>query len=215
MLRAVALVSSTAVAASSGAVDTATPPSTYYYLMAQTNATLRLVTDVTAYPANGACQGCYPWATTPWDGWTSGFLSGTLLKLYNYSVTNDLPGADYWLEQAILRNQALALNQNNTGTHDVGFMVFTSIGQQYELTGNETAKAITLNTAAALASRFSDTVGCIESWGTYPPPDDLFRVIIDNMMNLELLWCEWGAEVCAAREPWHGSLGPFTAPGPP
>jgi len=188
--RALALMSGMAVVV--GAGDFVTAPSTYYYFMSQTNATLRLVTDTAAYPTNGACQGCYAWATTPWQRWTSGFLSGTLLKLYNYSVTNNLPGADYWLEQAILRNEALSLNQYNTDTHDVGFMVFTSIGQQYELTGNHTAKTITLNAAAALATRFSATVGCLQSWNTnHSPPTDLFRVIVDSMMNLELLWCEF------------------------
>jgi unsaturated chondroitin disaccharide hydrolase len=75
-----------------------------------------------------------------------------------------------------------------------GFMVFTSFGLTAEITGNLTAQAITIDTAHTLALRFSPVVGCIESWGPYPlPTAGNFLVIIDNMMNLELLW--WAAKV--------------------
>jgi hypothetical protein len=40
--------------------------------------------------------------------------------------------------------------------------------------------------AAALAARFNPVVGCTRSWDTADPT--VFAVIIDNMMNLEVLF---------------------------
>lgn len=157
--------------------------------MVMANATIAQLPDFLEYPSNSACQGCPAWATSTYGGWTSGFFSGTLLALYNYSVTNGIDGAGWWLSQALARNDGLARNANNTGTHDVGFMVYTSLGHEYLLTGNETARRIVLQTAHSLSERFYPKIGAIESWGTVPEPaNDDFEVIVDNMMNLELLF---------------------------
>jgi len=74
----------------------------------------------------------------------------------------------------------------DTGSQDVGFKIYCSFGNGYRITGNESYPAIMLQAAQSLATRFNPTVGCIKSWnsgsrGQYP-------VIIDNMMNLELLF---------------------------
>jgi hypothetical protein len=64
----------------------------------------------------------------------AGFFSGTLLALYDDARRRgDGPAAAALLSAAIAKNEALALNQFNTGTHDVGFMVFTSLGHQWLL----------------------------------------------------------------------------------
>jgi unsaturated chondroitin disaccharide hydrolase len=167
---------------------------TFYTLVAtQANATLLQIPQADLYPVQGACQGCSTWATGKYNSWVAGFFSGILLSLYEDAKRQgDEIGAAYWLSNAISKNEALALNQNNTGTHDVGFMVFTSLGHQYLLTGNETAKNITLRTASALSTRFVSSIPAIQSWGTYPPTNGQSEVIIDNMLNLELLW--WAGE---------------------
>jgi len=51
---------------------------------------------------------------------------------------------------------------------------------------NQTAVTAIKAFAASLDARFSDVVGCTRSWDTSNPQD--FEVIIDNMMNLELLF---------------------------
>ena len=51
---------------------------------------------------------------------------------------------------------------------------------------NETALQAVVTFASALAARFSPVVGCTRSWDT--PNPDVFEVIIDNMMNLEVLF---------------------------
>ena len=81
--------------------------------------------------------------------------------------------------------------QYNSNTHDLGFMMYCSYGNLNRITPNEAYKKILVNSAISLATRFNPTVGCIRSWGK---SDDttMFRVIIDNMMNLELLF--WAAK---------------------
>ena len=71
------------------------------------------------------------------------------------------------------------------GTHDVGFMVNCSYGNALRLAPNDTIKPLLVETANNLCSRFDSIIGCIRSWdfGTWH-----FPVIIDNMMNLELLF---------------------------
>ena len=72
------------------------------------------------------------------------------------------------------------------GTHDLGFMVNCSYGNGLRLAHVPGYKEVMLEAARSLSSRFNPTVGCIRSWDhgkkwQYP-------VIIDNMMNLELLF---------------------------
>jgi uncharacterized protein YyaL (SSP411 family) len=64
-------------------------------------------------------------------------------------------------------------------------MLYNSFGNGYRLTQNLHYKNILLQGAKSLASRYNPTVGCIQSWqhGEWEYP-----VIIDNMMNLELLF---------------------------
>jgi hypothetical protein len=81
--------------------------------------------------------------------------------------------------------------QYNKGTHDLGFMMYCSYGNLNRITPNEEYKKILINSARSLATRFNPTVGCIRSWGR-SNDTTMFRVIIDNMMNLELLF--WAAK---------------------
>lgn len=121
--------------------------------------------------------------TTPSRSWTSGFFPGSLWYLYEY--TDD----PFWRKEAERRTEALEQEKDNTGTHDLGFMLYNSFGNGYRLTGNETYKDILITGAYSLASRFNENVGCIRSWDH---GDWQFPVIIDNMMNLEYLF--WTAE---------------------
>ena len=52
---------------------------------------------------------------------------------------------------------------------------------------NDTAKAAVQSFASSLAGRFSPVVGCTRSWDNTTDETD-FEVIIDNMMNLEVLF---------------------------
>lgn len=71
------------------------------------------------------------------------------------------------------------------GTHDIGFMVNCSYGNAHRLSPADTIRQILVQTADNLCGRFDSNIGCIRSWdfGKWN-----FPVIIDNMMNLDLLF---------------------------
>jgi hypothetical protein len=117
------------------------------------------------------------------DDWTSGFFPGILWYLYEYSGDEDL------LNSARAWTNTLKDHRFNTSTHDIGFIINSSFGQGYRLTRDESYKEV-LNTAAkSLASRFDDNVGCIKSLDEIGSYD--FPVLIDNMVNLEILYKAW------------------------
>lgn len=114
------------------------------------------------------------------DWWCSGFYPGTLL--YIFQQTNDTA----LVQEATRKLQSLEKEQYNKGTHDLGFMMYCSFGNAYRLDPKPEYKSILINSARSLASRFNPKVGCIRSWDTKDSTDCF--VIIDNMMNLELLF---------------------------
>ncbi|MBQ9653755.1 MAG: glycoside hydrolase family 88 protein [Bacteroidales bacterium] len=113
--------------------------------------------------------------------WTSGFFPGSLWYLYEYS--HDEKVKDVAWKNTLKLDPIL--DPELDVSHDVGFMVECSYGNAYRLTGNSHALDALRAGAAKLASRYSPAVGCIRSWSNKDPR--VFRVIIDNMMNLELL----------------------------
>ena len=115
----------------------------------------------------------------PVSDWTSGFFPGSLWYAY------ELTGNDSLKMQAIRFTNKLNDVRYMKNTHDVGFMVNCSYGNALRLAPNDTIKQLLVETADNLCSRFDTTIGCIRSWdfGAWH-----FPVIIDNMMNLELLF---------------------------
>lgn len=121
--------------------------------------------------------------TSKSDWWCSGFYPGTLIYLDEASKTEVFKNEINRVLQDLKREQF------NTTTHDLGFMMFCSFGNANRLNPSPEYAAILMNSAKSLASRFNETVGCIKSWDS---KDDSYLVIIDNMMNLELLF--WASE---------------------
>ena len=118
------------------------------------------------------------WTTVGPSNWASGFFPGRLWFGYQGTASSALRSqAQAW--QAGLAGQAA-----NTSTHDVGFVVFDSFGNGYRLTGTDAYRQTVLKAAASLSTRYNIKVGAIRSWNSGPTE---FKVIIDNMMNLELL----------------------------
>ncbi len=125
----------------------------------------------------------YGFSGSEW--WCSGFYPGTLL--YLYEETKD----DVLYKESLRMLELLKKEQFNTGTHDLGFMMFCSFGNANRIASKPVYKEILLNSAKSLSTRFNPKVGCIKSWNSNNPND--FLVIIDNMMNLELLF--WATKV--------------------
>ncbi|MDR3652182.1 MAG: glycoside hydrolase family 88 protein [Paludibacter sp.] len=118
------------------------------------------------------------------EEWTSGFWPGVLW--YDYENTHD-PNIKQYAEKF---TQSLAfLSHTHAYDHDLGFLVFTSFGNGYRLTGNSAYKKILIDSADTLATLFNPKVGTILSWpremefNNWP-----YNTIIDNMINLELLF---------------------------
>ena len=118
----------------------------------------------------------------PPNEWTSGFFAGSLWYLY------ELTGNQKWIEPALKQTEALEEIQYYTGNHDVGFMIGCSYGNALRLTGNEEYQNVIIQAAKSLISRFNPTTGLIQSWNANKSRDWDYPVIIDNMMNLEILF---------------------------
>jgi unsaturated chondroitin disaccharide hydrolase len=118
--------------------------------------------------------------------WTSGFFAGNLWYLYEYTKDEMLK------QEAITWTAALEPIKKFTRNHDVGFMMYCSYGNAYRLTGKEEYKEILIETAKSLSTRFNPKVGSIKSWNKNMSWDGktpwYYPVIMDNMMNLELLF---------------------------
>jgi unsaturated chondroitin disaccharide hydrolase len=144
-------------------------------------------------PANG-----YPrfvpatggnWELQSAGQWTSGFFAGTLW--YMYQATHQPEFKDLAAKWTV----GLENNKSITTTHDLGFMIFNSFGRGYLATGDPHYKQVVLDASRSLVTRYNPRVGAIKSWNTERAPDRRaswkYPVIIDNLMNLELLF--WSA----------------------
>jgi hypothetical protein len=113
--------------------------------------------------------------------WCSGFFAGSLWQLYDYTNRSaDRQTAVYWtwpIEEA----------KWHKGTHDLGFMMNDSFGKALEHTGEQSYEDVVVQSAKTLISRYNPVVKSIRSWD-HNSEVWKFPVIIDNMMNLELLF---------------------------
>ncbi|WP_339714070.1 glycoside hydrolase family 88 protein [uncultured Kriegella sp.] len=130
-------------------------------------------------------EGEMHWTNLKFD-WTEGFYPGSLWYLYKY--TKD----EKWKSAATSFQAMFEQHKNLTTNHDLGFVFNCSYGNGYELTQNTDFMAVMITAAESLSTRFNPNVGCIKSWdvdrGWQSERNWMFPVIIDNMMNLELLF---------------------------
>ncbi len=117
--------------------------------------------------------------------WTSGFYPGTLWYLY------ELTGKENWKNKALEYTLKLDSVQYYTRNHDLGFMMECSYGNAIKFDYKKEYDKVIVQSANSLITRFRPNAGIIQSWdakihfeeGAWKCP-----VIIDNMMNLELLF---------------------------
>ena len=121
----------------------------------------------------------------PSKDWCSGFFPGELWFMYEYT------GNEKWKELAHKQTILLEREKYNNRTHDMGFKMYCSYGNGYRLTKNETYRDVLIKSAETLATRYNPTVGAIRSWDNVRSHWE-YPVIIDNMLNLELLF--WAAK---------------------
>ncbi len=134
--------------------------------------------------------------TSEW--WTSGFFPGSLWYLYEFTGNDDLK------TRALARTAAVEPESRNASDHDIGFKVYNSFGNALRLTGDTTNIPVLLTAAQTLTTRFDPAVGAIRSWGAHPDTTSPYLVIIDNMMNLELLF--WATRHSSDSSYYHLAL---------
>jgi unsaturated chondroitin disaccharide hydrolase len=128
------------------------------------------------------------WNMVSMDDWTCGFWPGILW--YDYEITRR---QDLKVKADSFTLSLKPLAYRHADDHDLGFMIFCSFGNAYRLTGNPEYKSVLLATADSLATLFNPKVGTILSWPRMVKKNGWpHNTIIDNMMNLELLF--WAAK---------------------
>lgn len=119
------------------------------------------------------------------DDWTSGFYPGTMWYMA------ELTGDPIWKAYARKYTEAIDSVKYLTWHHDVGFMIQCSFGNGF-LQGEEGYKDVIIQAAKSLSTRFRPVAGVFQSWnvdkGWQSERGWECPVIIDNMMNLELLF---------------------------
>ncbi|WP_338875801.1 glycoside hydrolase family 88 protein [Spirosoma sp. SC4-14] len=144
--------------------------------------------DTTKFPQSTNPDGSIRDMKSDW--WCSGFFGGSLWFIYERTKNPT------WKDAAQKWTMAVAKEQYNTGTHDLGFMIYCPFGNGYKLTKNEAYVPIMLTGAKSLSTRFDPKVGLIKSWNKFQ--EYSYPVIIDNMMNLEFLF--WAARKSGNKE---------------
>lgn len=119
--------------------------------------------------------------------WRSGFFPGSVWYLYELTGDNTL------LPLAQKYTEALDEAKNLTWHHDIGFIINCSYGNGLRLSGKTGYKDVMIEAAKSLCTRFREKPGTIQSWNVTGNSWQAQRgwecpVIIDNMMNLELLF---------------------------
>lgn len=159
------------------------------YLLKHAAGQLNLLKEVAfkenRIPRTVGKDGKLHWANPKFD-WTEGFFPGSLW--YMYKTTHD----NKWKDAAESFQSMFESHKYYTSNHDLGFIFNTSYANGYEITKNEYFKDVMIIAADSLITRFNPKVGCIKSWDTdkgwQAERNWDFPVIIDNMMNLELLF---------------------------
>jgi alpha-galactosidase len=132
----------------------------------------------------------FPLATDPnnanrWNAgaamqWSSGFFPGRIWQTYEQTLDSSL------LTRAQAQTASLLGETTDASTHDIGFRILSSYGNGYRITRDPSYMQAIQTAAGTLATLYQPTAGVFNSWPYYS--SSKITAIIDNMMNLELLF---------------------------
>ena len=153
------------------------------YCASQAQKTLQAIPGDGSIPSS-VPAGSSEWVYTAPGSWVCGFWSGDLWYLY------EATGKSCWKDAAVKATEKIIpVAYSKAESHDVGFMTMTSIGNAYRLTGEQHYLDALVSAADSLATLFNPAVGTILSWpGMVQKMKWPHNTIIDNMLNLELLF---------------------------
>lgn len=162
---------------------------------AQYTKTLETLGDTSRIPRNARPDGT--WNLVKKGSWVSGFYPGVLWHLYA------LTGDEKWKTAGEAELLKLDSVQFFGYDHDIGFRIFNSFGSALRFTKDSAAyKQVILDAAETLEGRFRPVTGVIRSWDWHDQWQ--YPVIIDNMMNLELLF--WAAAETGDKEMYNVAI---------
>lgn len=133
---------------------------------------------ITSFPTGTKFE---KWAFSANGDWVGGFWPGTLWMAWLHS------GDDQFKNLALASAQKLAPRQNDTTTHDLGFLFSPSWVTAYRLTGDTAWRDGAVQAAKSLIQRYNPAGHFIRAWGALTDPNQAGRAIMDTMMNLDLL----------------------------
>ena len=121
------------------------------------------------------------------EEWCSGFWPGILWMDYDYTRSEAVMKAAMGYTDAIT-----PIVVQPVYDHDLGFIVINSFLKGYEQTKDARYKQLALQAADSLATLYNNKVGTILSWPRHVKDYGGHNTIMDNMMNLELLF--WASQ---------------------
>ena len=149
----------------------------FQQLDANIDSVMAVSADGMVYPRSLSADGTL--TTSDYKWWCSGFFPGSLWYVYEYT------GDEKYKELALKYQAGLEPLRYRTDDHDIGFQLMCSYGNCLRITADSLSVPVLIDGANSLATRFNPAVGCTKSWDN---KKYAFSVIIDNMMNLELLF---------------------------
>ena len=125
------------------------------------------------------------WDAKPAGGWTSGFWAGVLWYVYEGTGNERIR-----IAAEEFTDEIETILSRPVKSHDLGFIFNSSYGNGYRLTKNKEYVKVLLTAADSLSHLFNPNVGTFLSWPAQVRKKVYYphNTIIDNMMNLELLF---------------------------
>jgi len=157
------------------------------YCTAKATQTLSHIPQDTFNFPRSIPAGSDKWRYSDYREWTCGFWPGILWYAYQASGDSLFKIA---ADRSMVNLYPLAYSKPYS--HDLGFKMYCSYGNGYRLTYNEQYKKLLIATADSLSTLYNPKVGTILSWPVEVSNYGAHNTIIDNMMNLELLF--WAAK---------------------
>lgn len=140
----------------------------------------------TFFPSASSVDNVYK--TTGNRDWTNSFWTGMLWLAYEYTGNEKYKSAaEFQCESFRTRLE----KNENLDHHDIGFLYSLSCVEGYKITGDKRMRETAIMAADKLITRYHEKGEFIQAWGAVDDPDS-YRLIIDCMMNLPLLY--WASE---------------------
>ena len=148
------------------------------FSIARTRENVARVTDFPELAKNGQWE----YARNKPGGWVGGHWTGLLWLAFAQT------GEKIFEQAAREWTARLAPRQNDTSTHDLGFLFELSHVLGTQFTGDAALKLPALNAARSLIQRYNAKGRFIRAWGALDANDRRGRAIVDTLMNLDLLY---------------------------